>query len=84
MQSCTKNSLISSWLLLDKSTRIEVRHFQTALAFTGMDVENVEVECFLSNMIYKGLIKGYISRERQIVVLSAKDPFPGLSENVVY
>ena len=76
--------LISRWLLLNKSTRIEVRYFQSALTFTGMDVENVEVECFLSNMIYKGLIKGYISRERQTVVLSAKDPFPGLSENVVY
>lgn len=42
-----------------------------------VEVEVEEVECLLANMIYKGLMKGYISRERQTVVLSGKEPFPG-------
>ncbi|KAG0636759.1 hypothetical protein HOY80DRAFT_325228 [Tuber brumale] len=42
-----------------------------------VEVEIEEVECLLANMIYKGLMKGYISRERQTVVLSGKEPFPG-------
>jgi hypothetical protein len=36
------------------------------------------VECMLANMVDKGLIKGYLSHEKQMVVLSAKDPFPVL------
>ena len=35
-----------------------------------------EVECILANLIFKGLIKGYISHQKQTLVLSKKDPFP--------
>jgi COP9 signalosome complex subunit 12 len=41
------------------------------------EVEIEEVECLLANLIYKGLMKGYISREKQMVVLSNKEAFPG-------
>lgn len=41
-------------------------------------VDDDEAECSIANMIYKGYIKGYISREKAMVVLSAKDPFPKL------
>ncbi|KAI5302271.1 COP9 signalosome (CSN) subunit [Ascosphaera atra] len=41
-------------------------------------VEMDEVECFLANLIYKNLMKGYISRERSMVVLSKGGvAFPG-------
>ncbi len=43
-----------------------------------VDVE--EVECFVANMIFKGLIKGYISHERQIVVLAQNGAFPRLAD----
>ena len=35
-----------------------------------------EVEGFLAQLIYSGQMKGYISRDRQTVVLSNKDAFP--------
>lgn len=38
-----------------------------------------EAECISANMIFRGFAKGYISHERRIMVLSAKDPFPKLS-----
>ena len=34
------------------------------------------LECMLANLIYKGLMKGYVSHERRYLVLSKKDPFP--------
>ncbi|KAL1954597.1 hypothetical protein VTO42DRAFT_892 [Malbranchea cinnamomea] len=40
-------------------------------------IERDEVECFLANLIYKNLLKGYISRERATVVLSKIGAFPG-------
>lgn len=52
-----------------------VRSFRVALQMGGFDVEEAEAECFVANMIYNGLIKGYISHEKQIVVLGA-NAFP--------
>ncbi|KAL9134492.1 MAG: hypothetical protein Q9175_004324 [Cornicularia normoerica] len=75
-----------------RSTRIYVKDFAAAIRLgesggsgEGMDVEmdgsagenNDEVECLVANMIYKNLMKGYISRERGIVVLSKNGAFPG-------
>lgn len=44
--------------------------------FNAQDVSSYQVECYLANMIYHGRMKGYISRERQTLVLSSKDAFP--------
>ncbi|RMZ84313.1 hypothetical protein DV738_g773, partial [Chaetothyriales sp. CBS 135597] len=65
-----------------RRTRIRVDEFETAMrvAYRGSDdtiIERDEVECFLANMIYKNLMKGYIARERGIVVLSKAGAFPG-------
>ena len=35
-----------------------------------------DVECVLSNLIYDGMVKGYISHAKSVLVLSKKDPFP--------
>ncbi|KAL9595574.1 MAG: hypothetical protein Q9219_006370 [cf. Caloplaca sp. 3 TL-2023] len=41
-------------------------------------MEDEEVECLIAGMIYKNLLKGYISHEHSTVVLSRKgDAFPG-------
>ncbi|KAL4884543.1 hypothetical protein BJY04DRAFT_10287 [Aspergillus karnatakaensis] len=66
-----------------RRTRIPVAEFTAALrigmhadARTRVDVD--EVECLLSNLIYKGLMKGYIARERGMIVLSkGGTAFPG-------
>ncbi|BCS18799.1 protein csn12 [Aspergillus puulaauensis] len=66
-----------------RRTRIPVAEFAAALrigthadARTRVDID--EVECLLSNLIYKGLTKGYIARERGMIVLSkGGTAFPG-------
>ncbi|EPS27972.1 hypothetical protein PDE_02917 [Penicillium oxalicum 114-2] len=66
-----------------RRTRIPVAEFAAALRIgthatsrTRVDID--EVECLLANLIYKGLMKGYIARERGMVVLSKNNTaFPG-------
>ena len=45
-----------------------------ALGDYDMDVD--EIECVLSNLIYKGVVRGYISHEKRTLVLSKKEGFP--------
>ena len=35
-----------------------------------------EAECYVANMIYKGFMRGYISHEKQMVVLASTNAFP--------
>ena len=37
-----------------------------------------DLECVLANLIDRGYMKGYLSNERQFIVLSKADPFPSL------
>ncbi|POS84446.1 hypothetical protein EPUL_002937, partial [Erysiphe pulchra] len=61
-----------------RRTRIPVSEFGAAISLGSKEsLENDEVECLIANMIYKNLMKGYISRERGIVVLSRTGAFPG-------
>ncbi|KAH6608980.1 cop9 signalosome complex subunit 12 [Trichoderma cornu-damae] len=62
-----------------RRTRVPVAEFRAAICMgSGGELIDVdEVECLLANMIYKDLMKGYIARERGIVVLSKKGAFPG-------
>ncbi|KAI9805863.1 MAG: COP9 signalosome complex subunit 8 [Sarcosagium campestre] len=66
----------------ERRTRIPVAEFAAAVRLgsrkLGERMDNDEVECLLANMIYKNLMKGYIARERGIVVLSKNNTaFPG-------
>lgn len=45
-----------------------------------VDVKLEEVHCMLSNLIYEGKIKGYISIAHQKLVLSKTNPFPPIAE----
>jgi hypothetical protein len=64
-----------------RRSRIPLAEFAVAIRLGNRKlntmVDNDEVECLLANMIYKNLMKGYISRERAIVVLSSTAAFPG-------
>ncbi|KAJ7827668.1 hypothetical protein B0H14DRAFT_2270765, partial [Mycena olivaceomarginata] len=45
--------------------------FHCALRISGIkDVELEEAECLVANMVYKGFMRGYISHEKQMVVLA--------------
>lgn len=46
------------------------------------DVDMAEIHCLLSNLIYEGKIKGYISVAHQKLVLSKTKPFPPIAELV--
>ncbi|KAK6378998.1 COP9 signalosome (CSN) subunit [Exophiala oligosperma] len=65
-----------------RRTRIRVEEFEAGMRVgykgaTDVMIDRDEVECFLANMIYKNLMKGYIARDRGIVVLSKAGAFPG-------
>ncbi|KAI8933517.1 hypothetical protein NX059_009254 [Plenodomus lindquistii] len=66
-----------------RKSRIPLANFGAALRMaiagkgSGQVVDDDEVECLLANQIYKGLMKGYISREHAMVVLNKKGAFPG-------
>ena len=49
-----------------------------------MSMPMEEAECIVANMIFKGYMKGYISHERQTVVLAkGAAAFPKLSDRKV-
>ena len=61
-----------------RRSRIPLREFMAALRIGGeTELEGDEVECLLANLIYKGMMKGYISRGHGMVVLNKKGAFPG-------
>lgn len=80
-----RNLFRSVYMINGKSTRIKVADFKRAMGFSiagkeggkNNQIETEEVECLLASLIYKGLMKGYISRERGMVVLSGSAAFPG-------
>ncbi|KAJ8662587.1 hypothetical protein O0I10_001548 [Lichtheimia ornata] len=67
------------YLIMDKSTRIPISTFKTALEAVNIDVDLEETEWMLANMIFKGYMKGYLSHEKLFAVLSKADPFPKVS-----
>ncbi|CCG83417.1 Putative uncharacterized protein [Taphrina deformans PYCC 5710] len=78
---CIRSLFRKIWIASDRATRIPLRKFMVGMNMGLNDqsegwVDEEEAECFLANMIYKKFVKGYISRERGMVVLSANDPFP--------
>ncbi|KAI5785887.1 hypothetical protein EDC01DRAFT_692859 [Geopyxis carbonaria] len=82
---CLRNLFRRVFVLGGRKTRISVEEFRRAMGFslagkeggTRKEVEPEEVECLLAGMVYKGLMKGYISREKGMVVLSGSNAFPG-------
>jgi len=44
---------------------------------SGVSIQIMDqIKCILSNLIFKGYVKGYISHEKSFLVLSANQPFP--------
>ncbi|KAG8860519.1 COP9 signalosome (CSN) subunit [Tulasnella sp. 330] len=71
------------WKILDKPSRITISQFHDAFRISGLLMPVEETECLLANMIFKGFIKGYISHEKQTVVLAKGDSaFPRLKDRV--
>ncbi|KAI0722733.1 hypothetical protein C8Q76DRAFT_835904 [Earliella scabrosa] len=78
---CIRGLFRRVWIAAEKSTRIPVSMFHAALLIAGTeDMASEEAECLVANMIYKGFMRGYISHEKQMVVLAKTDAFPRLAE----
>ncbi|KAF2155311.1 hypothetical protein K461DRAFT_111253 [Myriangium duriaei CBS 260.36] len=61
-----------------RRSRFPVAEFAAGMRIMGLQAEGDEVEALVAGLIYKGLIKGYISRQHGMVVLNKKGgAFPG-------
>lgn len=63
-----------------KAVQIPLALFQAALVWQEVDMDLDEVECIVANLIYRKYIKGYISHQHRVIVISKADPFPPLSK----
>ncbi|KAL8933873.1 MAG: hypothetical protein Q9216_006173, partial [Gyalolechia sp. 2 TL-2023] len=86
---CLRNLLRKVWLLQGgkENTRVKIGVLAAGVRCSMYgkgegkgegEVEDEEVECLVAGLIYKNLLKGYISREHATVVLNRKgEAFPG-------
>ncbi|KAK6147720.1 hypothetical protein DH2020_018632 [Rehmannia glutinosa] len=63
----------------NKAHQIKLDVIVKALKWLEMDMDVDEVECIMSILIYKNLMKGYFAHKSKVVVLSKQDPFPKLN-----
>ncbi|KAL2457332.1 proteasome family protein [Abeliophyllum distichum] len=63
----------------NKAHQIKLEVIVKALKWFEMDMDVDEVECIVSILIYKNLMKGYFAHKSKVVVLSKQDPFPKLN-----
>lgn len=68
------------WLVHEKSLRVPISLFHAGFIVAGQNMEAVEAECMVANMIHKGYIRGYISHEKQMVVLAKTAAFPAFTD----
>ncbi|EGC31284.1 hypothetical protein DICPUDRAFT_156889 [Dictyostelium purpureum] len=74
---CYRN-LFKKVYLIHSGQRIPINNFLSALKWMENDSIDIdETECILSNLIYNGYLKGYISHKVALVV-SPTNPFPKL------
>merc|ERR1719473_2517311 len=58
--------------------KLPLVHFELALSWQD-DCDEDETACILSNLIFQGAIKGYMSYEHKKIVFSKENPFPAVS-----
>lgn len=67
---CAKSHLVEMDMILNAVRMVQ----------PDEDIRMEEVHCMLSNLIYEGKIKGYLSIAHQKLVLSKTNPFPPIAE----
>ncbi|KAK0206869.1 hypothetical protein DFS33DRAFT_1373036 [Desarmillaria ectypa] len=77
---CLRGLFRRVWVASQKGSRVPISMFHSSLKISGIDVDEEEAECLAANMIYKGFMRGYISHEKRMVVLSNTNAFPKLAE----
>jgi nuclear mRNA export protein PCID2/THP1 len=61
--------------------KVKLEDVQLSLRVCGVEMSKDEVECILANLIYNGIIKGYLSHTVGYLVLSTKNAFPPLCKD---
>jgi len=79
-EMCLRGLFRRVWVTSGKGTRIPIIMFHSALQISGIDVVQDEAECLLANMIFRGFMRGYISHEKQMVVLASTNAFPRVAD----
>ncbi|KAF9266195.1 hypothetical protein L218DRAFT_978700 [Marasmius fiardii PR-910] len=77
---CLRGLFRKVWIASEKASRISIAKFHASLRICGIDVDSEEAECLVANQIFKGFIRGYISHEKQMVVLANTNAFPKPAE----
>ncbi|KAF9534585.1 hypothetical protein CPB83DRAFT_866015 [Crepidotus variabilis] len=77
---CVRGLFRRVWVVSGKATRIPITTFHAALRVSGQILECDEAECLLANQIYRNYIRGYISHEKQMVVLASTNTFPKVAD----
>ncbi|EMD40529.1 hypothetical protein CERSUDRAFT_111125 [Gelatoporia subvermispora B] len=77
---CIRGLFRKVWVASQRGTRIPISLFHASLNIAGMDVSQEEAECLVANMVYRGYMRGYISHEKQMVVLANTNAFPRLAD----
>ncbi|GAA0155759.1 hypothetical protein LIER_13416 [Lithospermum erythrorhizon] len=62
-----------------KAHQIKLEVIVKAFKWLEIDMDIDEVECIMSILIYKNLVKGYFAHKSKVAVLSKQDPFPRLN-----
>ncbi len=71
---------LEKWETRLLATRIPIALFHTALRISGLDIPEEEAECLVANQIYRNFLRGYISHEKQMVVLASAKTFPRVAD----
>ena len=75
-----RNLIFKIYNILGKSNKIDLKAILPTLRKVG-SVENMDgLECVITNLIYSGYIKGYISHAKFFLVLSKRNPCPNIAD----
>lgn len=73
---CFRNLLYRFYMASEQMSKLPINEI---IAFCNM--ESAEVYCIILNCIDKGLVRGYLSINKNILVMSKETPFPDLLSN---
>jgi hypothetical protein len=77
-----RNLFKKVWMILGEKKQIALESLLRAVRLAVPSAEADEVECWLANLIFKGWVRGYISAQHRVLVLSKQSPFPRISETL--
>lgn len=77
-----RNLFKKVWLILGSVKQIPLNSLVQAVKLAVPAIEPDEVECWLANLIFKGWVRGYISAQHRVLVLSKQSPFPRVSDTL--